>query len=68
MPDHRPFIGENFGESYQQVSAVTEYKNSTVLVFSKFNPNHMLFAGKVDWMGARVRQYYLAGIMEKHLE
>jgi photosystem II stability/assembly factor-like uncharacterized protein len=51
MPDHRPFIGENFGESYRQVAAVTEYKNSTVLVFSRFNPSHMLFAGKIDWMG-----------------
>ncbi len=51
MPDHRPFIGSDFGDSYQQLPAVTEYKNSTAMVFSRFNSNHILFAGKRDWMG-----------------
>jgi photosystem II stability/assembly factor-like uncharacterized protein len=52
MPDHRPFIGNDSGETYQQVTAVTPYKNSTALVFSKFNPNLIIWAGKKDWMGA----------------
>lgn len=51
MPDHRPFIGSNFGETYQQVGAITEYRNSTALVFSQHNPNLIIFAGKRDWMG-----------------
>jgi photosystem II stability/assembly factor-like uncharacterized protein len=53
MPDHRPFIGEDFGEGYKQITPVTEYKNSTVLVFSQYNSNLILFAGKRDWMGAQ---------------
>lgn len=52
MPDHRPFIGDDFGVTYVQLPAVTEYKNSTALVFSRFNSNLILFAGKRDWMGA----------------
>lgn len=51
MPDHRPFVGSDFGKSYTQVPAVTEYKNSTAMVFSRFNSNLILFAGKRDWMG-----------------
>jgi photosystem II stability/assembly factor-like uncharacterized protein len=51
MPDHRPFVGEDFGETYQQVHAVTEYKNSTAIVFSQFNSDLIIFAGKRDWLG-----------------
>jgi photosystem II stability/assembly factor-like uncharacterized protein len=51
MPDHRPFIGQDFGNTYKQVAAITEYKNSTALVFSRFNPDVIIFAGKIDWMG-----------------
>jgi photosystem II stability/assembly factor-like uncharacterized protein len=51
MPDHRPFIGNDFGYNYQQVNAVTEYKNSTAIVFSQFNSDLIIFAGKRDWLG-----------------
>ncbi len=51
MPDHRPFIGVDYGKTYQQLPAATEYKNSTAIVFSRFNSNLILFAGKRDWMG-----------------
>jgi photosystem II stability/assembly factor-like uncharacterized protein len=51
MPDHRPFIGQDYGNTYKQVSAITEYKNSTAMVFSRFNPDVIIFAGKIDWMG-----------------
>src|SRR5690606_5130610 len=45
MPDHRPFIGNDFGANYQQIPIFTEYINSTVLVFSAHIPNFVFYAG-----------------------
>jgi photosystem II stability/assembly factor-like uncharacterized protein len=51
LPDHRPFITRDYGNTYFQSVTRTEYNNSTALVASANDTAVVLYGGKMEWDG-----------------